>query len=154
MSQNSAAIGEKKQTFLSKFGIWAVILPVVFLLGLIPMWLQKRTAEQTLEATQKQLRQAQIKDSLMTAIVEGRAGEYEAARQSTSDFFTNLNAEIEKGDGGNLTAEQREKLKPIFANRDNMITLLAQRDPASVDRLAEIYTIYKQAIASSTATTR
>jgi hypothetical protein len=154
MSQNSAAIGEKNQSPLSKFGIWAVILLVVFLLGLIPMWLQKRTADQTLETVQKQLRQAQIKDHLMTAVVEARSGEYETARQSTSDFFTELNAEIERGDGGSLTADRREKLKPIFTSRDNMITLLAQRDPASVDRLAELYTIYKQSMAASTATTR
>lgn len=147
MSENiDAGAGGAGQNKMRNWAIGAGVLLLVFLLGLVPMWWQYRTANQAHEATQKLLRKAGVKDHLMTAIAEARGGEYETARQNASDFFTNLNAEIEKGDSGYLTAEQREKLKPIFANRDSMITLLAQRDPASVDRLADIYTIYKQAL--------
>lgn len=154
MDENDVVIEEKRQSAMSKYGIWAIALLVAFLLGLLPMWWQYSSTNQTLEATQKQLQKAQIKDYMMTAIVEARNGEYEVARQNASEFFTSLNAEIEKGDKGFLTAEQREKLKTLFTNRDNMITLLAQRDPASADRLTDMYAVYKQAMAMATATTK
>mgnify|MGYP001182226018 CR=1 FL=1 len=148
MSETNAAVKGKKRSAMSKYGVWAGVLLVVFLLGLVPMWLQKRTADQSLEDAQKQLQMARIKDHLMTAIVEARGGEYETARQNASEFFTKLSAEIEKGDAGALPADMRENLKAVFNDRDNIITLLAQRDPASVDRLADLYGIHKQATAS------
>lgn len=146
MSENgdSTVIREKTQSKLPGWAIWGFALLVVFLLGFAPMWWQYRKANEAHEATQKQLRKAEIKNLLTTAIVEAKNGEYETARQNASEFFTNLDAEIKKADEGNLTTDQREKLKPIFTNRDNMITLLAQRDPASVERLTDIYAVYKQ----------
>ena len=147
MSENgdSTVIREKAQSKVPGWAIWAGILLIVFLLGFVPMYLQYREANQANEATQKLLRQAETKNMLTTAIVEAKNGEYETARQNTSEFFTNLDAEIKKGDDGILTNNQREKLKPIFNYRDNMITLLAQRDPASVERLTDIYAVYKEA---------
>lgn len=136
---------ENSQSKLPGWAIWGAVLLVVFLLGFVPMWLHSRSISRDLETTEQQLRKAEIKNLLTSAIVEAGNGEYETARQNMSDFFTNLNAEIEKGEAGSLTAEQREKLKPIFTNRDSIITLLAQRDPATVGRLTDIYAIYKQA---------
>lgn len=147
MSENGDAtvVRERAQSSVPGWAIWGLVLLLVFLLGFVPMWLKSRSVSQELETTQKQLRKAEIKNLLMTAIVEAKNGEYETARQNTSEFYTNLDAEIAKGDGGGLTAEQRSKLQPIFTNRDTMITLLAQRDPASVERLTDIYVTYKQA---------
>lgn len=147
MSENddSTVVREKTQSKLPGWAIWGFILLLVFLLGFVPMWWQYRKANEAHEATQKQLRKAEIKNLLTTAIIEAKNGEYETARQNASEFFTNLDAEIQKADEGNLTTAQREKLKPIFTNRDNIITMLAQRDPASVERLTDIYAIYKQA---------
>lgn len=137
---------EKKSGGIPSWAIWAGVLLVVFLLGFVPMWLQYRQARNEVETVQRQITRAEIRNLLTTSIVEAKNGEYEIARQNMSDFFTNLNAEIEKGEQGSLSNEQREKLKPVFNNRDDIITLLAQRDPASVDRLTGIYTMYKQAM--------
>ena len=147
MSENgdSTVIREKAQSRLPGWAIWGLVLLLAFLLGFIPMWLKSRSVSQELGTTQKQLRKTEIKNLLTTAIVEAKNGEYETARQNASEFFTNLNAEIAKGEQGSLTTEQSQKLKPVFTNRDAMITLLAQRDPASVERLTDIYAIYKQA---------
>lgn len=154
MSENTGSTAtEKRSGGLPSWAIWAVVLLAVFLLGFVPMWLQYRNAAQTTEETQRMLRKSEVKNLLLTAIVEARNGEYETGRQNASDFFTNLNSEIEKGDGGNLTATEREKLKPIFTNRDNIITMLAQRDPASAERLTDIYAIYKQAFGQMTTQT-
>lgn len=142
----NSSVKEKTQSKIPSWAIWAGALLVVFLLGFVPMWLQYRGANQTTETVQKQLRKAELKNQLTTAIVEAGNGEYETARQKASDFFTSLNTEIEKGENGSLSAEQIQKLKPIFTNRDDIITLLAQRDPASVERLRDVYAIYKQAL--------
>ena len=151
MSENAGStVTGKSQSKIPGWAIWAIVLLVVFLLGFVPMWMQYRSAVQTNEEIQKQLRKAEVKNLLTTAIVEARNGEYEAGRQNASEFFTNLDAEIKRGDEGNLTAAEREKLKPIFTNRDNIITMLAQRDPASAERLMDIYAIYKQAFGQMT----
>ena len=146
MRENDSITVEKPSSNLRRWGIYALVLLVVFLLGFIPMWLQKRQVLQELETTQKQLRKSEIKGLLTTAIVESKRGEYEPARKDTSDFFTRLNAEIEKADESALTKEERGKLKTIFDNRDSTITMLAQRDQASTERLTDIYVNYQQAV--------
>ncbi len=146
MKENDSTTVGKPQSNLTRWGIYALILLLVFLLGLIPMWLQKRQISQELDTTQKQLRKSEIKGLLTTAIVESKRGEYEPARKDTSEFFTRLNAEIEKGEESALTSDERGKLKSIFNNRDSTITMLAQRDQASVERLTDIYVNYQTAV--------
>jgi hypothetical protein len=151
MSEKAGStVTETKKGGLPGWAIWAIVLLIVFLLGFVPMWLQYRSAVQTNEELQKQLRKSEVKNYLTTAIVEARSGEYETGRQNASEFFTNLDAEIKRADEGNLTAAERERLKPVLTNRDNIITMLAQRDPASAERLMDIYAIYKQAFGQMT----
>ncbi|MGI8640404.1 MAG: hypothetical protein ACR2MG_10735 [Pyrinomonadaceae bacterium] len=152
MRENDSIIQEKPQSNLTRWGIYALILLMVFLAGFIPMWMQKRQVSQDLETTRKQLRKAEIKGLLTTAIVESKRAEYEPARKDTSEFFTRLRAEIDKSaendksDDSALTKDERGKLKTIFDNRDSTITMLAQRDPASTERLTDIYVTYQQAV--------
>lgn len=129
---------------LTKWGLVAAAIVIAFLIGIVPMWLSVRTCEAEHEATKTKLRRAEVSNLLSVSIVEARRGEYEPARQATSEFFTRLTAEIDKGDDGFLDADQRTKLNSVFNNRDAVITMLAQRDPASLDRLTDIYTSYQQ----------
>ncbi|MBA2493886.1 MAG: hypothetical protein H0V31_04230 [Acidobacteria bacterium] len=146
MRENNPTITEKPQSNLTRWGIYALILLMVFLLGLLPMWWQKRQVSQELEAAQKQLRKSEIKGLLTTSIVESKRGEYESARQDASEFYTRLRTETDKGDDSLFTKEERDKLKMTFDNRDSTITMLAQRDQASTERLTDIYVIYQQAM--------
>lgn len=130
---------------LIRWGIFAAIVLIAFLLGLIPMLLQKWSVEGELAAAQARLRQTEIKSLLTGAIVEANRGEYEPARQNASNFFTRLNEEQEKGSEGFLTEAARGNIKPVFDARDTIITMLAQRDPASVERLTNVYSTYLQA---------
>lgn len=140
----SLTIKDKIKGRLARVAIAAAILLVVFLLGFVPMWLSAHGRAAELEKTSTKLRKAEITNLLTISIVEAKRGEYETARQTASDFFTRLRAEDEKGDAGFLTADQRPKIKPIFGNRDAVITMLAQRDPASLDRLTDLYKTYTQ----------
>lgn len=137
------------QQKLIRLGIIATILLVAFLIGLVPMWIQKRAVANELVATQKHLQRSEINILLTTAIVESNRGEYEAARKNASDFFTRVQAEIDKGDESSLNEEERKQLVAIFANRDTTITMLAQRDQASTERLTDIYEIYRKTTAQT-----
>ena len=44
---------------------------------------------------------------------------------------------------------QRTALRSVFDTRNDTITLLARSDPASADRLVDLYTKYHQAIATA-----
>ena len=131
---------------LVKWGIFAIVLIIAFLLGFIPMWMKANDCADQNEITQKALTRSEISNLAATAIVDSRRGEYESARQNTSEFFTKLDAQVEKGESGAYPVVQNEKFKSVFTDRDAIITLLAQRDPASVERLTDIYLIYRQSV--------
>ena len=139
-------IKSMEQSKLVKFGIFAVVLLIVFLLGLVPMWLKARTGAAEHEVTKKLLVKSELKGLVTTAIVDSGRGEYESARQDVSNFFTRLQSDLDKGEESAYSKQQREKLKAIFGNRDAMITMLAQRDQASVQRLSDLHNLYRDAV--------
>ena len=81
--------------------------------------------------------------SLGSAIVDARAGNYELARQGTSDFFSNLATEVERG--SIFSAPQESQLRSLLQERDDVITTLARSDPYSADRLTKLYNQYREA---------
>ena len=127
-----------------RFIIYAGVLIVVFLLGFVPMWLRSRTATSNLVETERQLILARMQNDLASAVIDARRGDYEPARQATSQFFTSLSAEIDKSNTSSLTQAQRQGLQPLFAGRDELITLLARSDPASADRLSDLFVAYRK----------
>jgi len=130
---------------LRRYVIYAVVLLVVFLLGLIPMWLKARTAASSLAETEHQLVLCKMQSDLASAVIDARRGDYEPARQALSRFFTSLSAER---DSSNYTDAQRNSLQPLFASRDELITLLARNDPASADRLSDLFVAYRKIMQS------
>ena len=125
---------------------YAAVLIVGFLLGLIPMWLTARERGERLAETQREVKLAQLHNTLAAAVIDARRAEYEPARQSASNFFTTLREEIERANDSALTQAQRESSKPWLAQRDEIITLLARNDPASAERLSDLYVLYRKAI--------
>ena len=126
---------------LRRYAIYAGVLLVVFLLGFIPMWLKARTAANSLTETEHQLTLCKMQSDLASAVIDARRGDYEPARQAVSRFFTSLSAER---DSSNYTEAQRNSLQPLFAGRDELITLLARNDPASADKLSDLFVAYRK----------
>jgi len=112
-----------------------------FLLGFVPMWLKASNAIEQRDVAQRAVRLSQLQNSLAAATVNVQRGEYETARQTTSDFYTNLRHQLDNS-GSVFTASEREKLRPLLTERDEIITLLARSDPAAADRLFSIYSTY------------
>jgi hypothetical protein len=129
---------------MRRVGISAAVLLAVFLLGFIPMWLKSRGYASSLAEAEHQLVLLRMQNSLASATIEARRGDYEPARQNASQFFTSLRAEIDKQAGSNLTQAQRDGAQTLFTGRDDLITLLARSDPASADRLSDLYVAYRK----------
>jgi len=126
--------------------IYAAVLVVVFLVGFVPMWLRARAAASSLSETEHRLTRATMQSNLASAAVDARRGDYEPARQAVSQFYTTLGAEIDKGNASVYTQAQRDAMQPLFAGRDDLITLLARSDPASADRLADLFAAYRKIV--------
>jgi uncharacterized protein with PIN domain len=131
---------------MRRFLIYGGVLLVVFLLGFVPMWLQSRSVAGRLAEAERRLTLAGMQGNLASAAIDARRGDYEPARQAVSQFFTSLRAEIDKGDASSFTQAQRAGVQPLFAGRDEVITLLARSDPASADRLSDLYVAYRKVV--------
>lgn len=134
----------KSTPVVRRFIIYAGVLLAVFLLGFVPMWLKARECGGSLAGAEQQLSLARMQNNLASSVIDARRGDYEPARQAASQFFTSLRAEADKGDVSTLTPAQREGVEPLFTRRDEIITLLARSDPASADRLSDLYVSYRK----------
>jgi len=124
--------------------VYAAVLVGVFLLGLVPMWLSARGRAAERDAARRELRLCRIQGGLASAALDARRGDYEPARQGASNFFNALRDQVD-GDASDLAPAQRESLRPLLGGRDDLITLLARSDPASADRLSDLYASYRKA---------
>jgi hypothetical protein len=129
-----------------RVGIYLGAALVIFLLGLVPMWLKAREATSQRDAARRELRLSQMQGTLASAAIDARRGEYEPARQTASDFFTTLRGQMDAGGDSAMTAQQREASAPLLARRDEVVTLLARGDPAAAEQLSDLYVSYRRAL--------
>jgi len=130
---------------VKRIAIFAAIVVVAFLLGLVPMGIKAWSRANERDAARRELRLCKLQSRLASATISSRRGDYEPARQAASDFFSSLHDELEPTSGeSDLTAQQRDALRPLMNDRDNLITLLARSDPASADRLSDLYLAYQK----------
>lgn len=127
--------------------LYASMLAGVFLVGLVPMWMTARTRPSERNTAQAALRISTLQNTLASETIDARRGEYEPARQVASEFYKNLRTEIDSGRDSVFNEAQQNTLRSIFIDtRDDAITPLARSDPASADRLADLYGEYRQAV--------
>lgn len=136
----------KRKIRWTRIALYASLAVSFFLMGLIPMALRARQYAEEREAAQHEVRLKQMETQLAAAVINAGRGEYEPARQTTSDFFTSLRTQIDLGPKSDLSSLQRDRLKALLSQRDEVITLLARSDPAAVNRLSDIYVTYQKAM--------
>ena len=144
MSENVQSEPVKATHFIRRVMIFATLLLGAFLIGFVPLWLQSRESVSRLAEVEHQLSLAGLQNALASAVIDARQGEYESARQAASDFFTALRAETDREHDSALSPAQREGVQPLYTRRDEIITLLARGDPASADRLSDLYAAYRK----------
>jgi hypothetical protein len=119
--------------------LFLVALVAVYLAGFVPTFLKLRDQTTQHEKAEHALGSTRIVKDLGSAAIDARRGQYEPARLEASAFFSAARVEIDQGSKSALTQQQRDALGPLLAPRDELITLLARNDPASADRLSNLY---------------
>jgi hypothetical protein len=127
-----------------RVALYATLAIGFFLLGFVPTQLKVADAIEQRDAAQRAVRLAQLQNSLATAMIDVQRGKYEPARQLTSDFYTNLRRQVDADRASLFTPSQRETLKSLLAERDELVTLLARSDPAATERLFAVYSRYNK----------
>ena len=127
-----------------RVALYATIALGFFLLGFLPMWFKSSRAIEQRDAAQRGVRLAQLQNALAAAVIDVQRGHYEPARQLTSDFYTNLRRQVDGDTASLFTPSQREGLRSLLTERDELITLLARSDPAATDRLFDVYSTYNK----------
>ena len=117
-------------------------LLLAFLIGFVPMWLNNRQLNRSLEERARELRRGRIQNVLASAAIYARRGEYETARQNSSSFYTELAPEMDTGQNSILTEPERLGMNTVLSERDEMITLLSRNDPAAGERLSNVFVEY------------
>ena len=144
MSDDTQPKPIKADSLTRRVTIHAGLLLVASLLGFVPMWLKYRECSASLSEAEQQLSLARRQNTLASAVIDARRGDYEPARQAASDFFTSLRTETDRGNESALSQVQREGVQALFNQRDEIITLLARSDPAALDRLSDLYVSYRE----------
>jgi hypothetical protein len=87
---------------------------------------------------------ATLQNTLASAAIDARRGEYELARQAASSFFIKLQAEAGKDADSDLLPAQKAEVQTLFASRDEVISQLARNDPAAAEQLANLYVAFRE----------
>lgn len=114
------------------------------LLGLVPTGVRLFQVSSERNTLEQQLRLANLEINLASAAVLARHGDYAAARDAASRFFSDAQVELDaRGDA--LTPGHRAYLQSVLAERDAIITLLARGDAAGAERTTAMYVAYRAA---------
>ncbi len=95
--------------------------------GYIPGWLASRDYKSEVNDLRRQTRLSPIRTSLAEAALNANRGEFEEARRNSIDFFTNLQAELDRQEPL-FESSDRRRLFDILSKRDEVITELARGD--------------------------
>jgi hypothetical protein len=132
--------------FLRRVILYTTLALAFFLLGFVPMWLKASESSHALSVVETLMGRAGIRNYLASAAIDAQRADYEPALQATSSFFTSLRAETDKREASALSPVEIEGVQGLFTQRDEIIALLARRDPASGKRLSDLYVSYRQIV--------
>jgi hypothetical protein len=144
MSENIESAPVKHSHVTRRFITYTAVMLTIFLVGFMPMWFKARASSKSLRDAERQITLVSIQSNLASAVIDTRRGDYEPARQAISQFFNSLSTQTNKADASSFTQTQRAELQPLLNKRDDIITLLARSDPASADRLSDLFVSYRK----------
>lgn len=126
---------------IKAYGIWFL---VGLLIGLLPPAVRLIQTQRERDSLQQQLQVAHLEMNLASAALLARHGDYTAARDAASQFFSDARRAADGGDV-TLSAAQLTHLQSALAERDALITLMARGDPAGAERSTAMYVAHRAA---------
>lgn len=124
--------------------VYGICLLAGLLIGLIPTGIRLFQVQRERTALEQQLRMANLEMNLSSAAVMARHGDYTAARDAASRFFSDARQAVDRGDQ-TLTAAQLANLQSALGQRDALITLLSRGDPAGAERSTTMFVAHRAA---------
>lgn len=91
-----------------KILVYIALVSVSFIGGAVPAWLRGADYARQRDLAEDQLRLVETQVTLSSAVIDARRGEFELARQSTSDFFNDLKTVIDASGPAGAPAAQTE----------------------------------------------
>ncbi len=114
---------------------------VAFLVGFCWQFVRAHSLSNRLDQAEHDLAVQRMEATLGAATIEAQRGQFEPARRLASDFFTTLQASVDKApEAGRPTLQQ------ILQRRDEIITDLSRNDPQAGTILSALFVQYRTAI--------
>jgi hypothetical protein len=132
------------RTRLTQIKAYGICFVIGLLIGLLPAAIRLIQTQRERDGLQQQLQVARLEMSLAGAALMARHGDYTAARDAASQFFSDAGRAAD-GDDDMLSAAQLTYLQSALAERDALITLLARGDPAGAERATAMYVSHRAA---------
>jgi hypothetical protein len=126
---------------IKAYGIWFL---AGLLIGVLPLGIRLYQAQRAGDALQQQLHATQLEVHLASAALMARHGDYTAARDAATQFFSAARQAVDDPDG-TLSAAQRSHLQGVLTERDALISLLSRGDPAGAERSTAMYVAHRAA---------
>ena len=127
---------------LTKAKAYGISFLAGLLIGLVPLTVLLIQTRSERNSLRQQLAVEHLEMNLAGAALMARHGDYTAARDAASRFFSDAR---QAADGGNntLSPAQLTHLQTALADRDVLITLLARGDPAGAERSTAMYVAHR-----------
>ncbi|PYS33469.1 MAG: hypothetical protein DMG14_31795 [Acidobacteria bacterium] len=122
-------------TAKQKTVIGLVMLVLVFLLGFMPQYLEKRQLQRELAISIEKLKLSELRDLAGLMLLEGLRQNYGVARDYSSQYFDKLREISEQAENSTLKAALQE----LLSSRDAVTAALSKADPASASQLQAIF---------------
>jgi CHASE3 domain sensor protein len=136
-------MGQRRNTRRGSARTITIAIVAALLIGFIPMWVVAHSRGSARDSANRTLARFRVADEIASAALYARLGHYEKGRQQASAFFSELAAQTSNGDA--FSDDEKNRLRPLLGQRDDIITLLARSDPASVERLFQMEAAYRAA---------
>ncbi|HET9440960.1 MAG TPA: hypothetical protein VFO52_12350 [Longimicrobiales bacterium] len=120
------------------FAIAGII--VAFLIGFLWQYTRARSFEHDFTSLRNELIFKRLESTLAAAVIEADRGNYEIARQLSSEFFTGLQQNLPSAPKTTL-----QELTAINRQRDAVITATSRSDPQVRSLLAQLYNTFRVA---------
>jgi hypothetical protein len=112
-----------------------VILVVVFLLGFVPQYLEKRQIQSEIAISSEKLKMSELRDLAGMMLLEVLRQNYGVARDYSSQYFDKLRNTSEQVENSTL----KTSLQELLNSRDTVTAALSKADPDSASQLQAMF---------------
>jgi len=112
-----------------------VILVLVFLLGFVPQYLEKRQIQSEIAISSEKLKMSELRDLAGMMLLEVLRQNYGVARDYSSQYFEKLRETAEQVENSTL----KTSLQELLNSRDTVTAALSKADPASASQLQAMF---------------